>query len=405
MYAYVNLPAILQAQAILLVFLGGVVLLAHKTSRSVHGSSSARWFFAASACGGLGLLLQSFRGRLPTVLSVTIGNVLFLCLTFMLTRAIALATGSGLRRVTLYMSAVVAIIIPTMSYFAYIRPQTTTRVLIASIALPLLLWPSIAMLLRCRERAIMPATRTLSGVLSVFVASCLYRIVTILHGAQAQSGANWTGAILISGMGMCFLWMDLLRTRAELERQTMTDPLTDLLNRRGLSWLGERELARCTRSGLPLTLLTMDLDGFKSINDRYGHTQGDAALRGVADILRNTLRPMDLAVRAGGDEFLVLLPASSREVAACIRDRVSAEVRGLRIVTPEKTAFTVSLSVGSYTTEPGTDLSFLELLHRSDLDLYRQKQARAARRAAIPVLLLTGLRQHARAAPTSSLPV
>lgn len=381
-----NLHLILQTQAILLLFLGGVVLLAHNTSRSRNANSSARWFFAACVCGGLGLLLQSERGHLHPALSVVLGNFLFLALTALLTRAIALATQSRSRRSLVFMAMGIAATLVLLTVFTFVRPDVTVRVLVASIALPVLLTPANVMLLRSSERVTQAARYTLSGVLTVFSLGCVLRIISLLHGAHPESGANWTGAILIAGVAMCFLWIDLLRTRAELERQAMTDPLTGLLNRRAFDWMAPRELARAERTRTAVTMLTLDVDDFKTINDRYGHVQGDAALRGVAGVLNSTLRATDIAVRTGGDEFLVLLSASSVADAEYISARLQVGIEALRIVSPEQHVFGISVTIGSFTTEPGAQVSFLDLLHRSDQELYRRKQKRAQAGSASPAL-------------------
>lgn len=95
---------------------------------------------------------------------------------------------------------------------------------------------------------------------------------------------------------------------AEAERQSMTDGLTGLYNRRSLESLLEREVALAARHTLPLSVVMIDMDGFKQINDAHGHAAGDHLLRAFADCVRMTLRKTDMAFRYGGDEFAVALP-------------------------------------------------------------------------------------------------
>jgi diguanylate cyclase (GGDEF)-like protein len=99
-----------------------------------------------------------------------------------------------------------------------------------------------------------------------------------------------------------------LQLLAEAERQSMTDALTGLYNRRSLESLLQREVALAERHGVPLSLVIIDMDRFKQINDSHGHAAGDHLLKAFADCVRITLRKTDLAFRYGGDEFVIALP-------------------------------------------------------------------------------------------------
>jgi diguanylate cyclase (GGDEF)-like protein len=113
----------------------------------------------------------------------------------------------------------------------------------------------------------------------------------------AQTYVNTAIATLIS--------MDLL---AEAEKQSMTDVLTGLYNRRSLESLMQREVALAERHTLPLSVVMIDMDKFKEVNDGHGHAAGDHLLKAFADCVRITLRKTDLAFRYGGDEFVIALP-------------------------------------------------------------------------------------------------
>jgi diguanylate cyclase (GGDEF)-like protein len=108
-----------------------------------------------------------------------------------------------------------------------------------------------------------------------------------------------------------------LHLLAEAERQSMTDGLTGLYNRRSLESLLHREVALAERHGVPLSLVMIDMDRFKQINDSHGHAAGDHLLKAFADCVRITLRKTDLAFRYGGDEFVIALPQTP--VAQAVR--------------------------------------------------------------------------------------
>lgn len=133
----------------------------------------------------------------------------------------------------------------------------------------------------------------------------------------------------------------------EFAQLSVTDPLTGLLNRRYLKERLAEEINRSDRSGEPLSFLMMDVDEFKSYNDRFGHPEGDEALRIVGSILRQNLRGADVAVRYGGEEFSVMLPATSIDEAEAIAQRIRMHV--------ERTEFPrrrVTISIGAATLTP-----------------------------------------------------
>jgi diguanylate cyclase (GGDEF)-like protein len=159
----------------------------------------------------------------------------------------------------------------------------------------------------------------------------------------------------------------LKRRRQRAQKFALTDPLTRLFNRRfGISHL-DQEIARNQRSGGALTILMIDLDDFKRLNDRFGHLQGDHALRATAEVLRKTLRKVDTICRYGGEEFLVVLPQTSAEDAAILAARlfVAVEARGVELQLP------VTVSIGQATLRPWDTAE--SLLQRADQALYASK--------------------------------
>ena len=157
-----------------------------------------------------------------------------------------------------------------------------------------------------------------------------------------------------------------------LEKLALTDALTGLANRRAFGEALEAELARVGRHGRPASLLFLDLDHFKAVNDSHGHAVGDEVLEGVSLVLKRACRRGDLAARIGGEEFAVLLPATGRIPAALVAERIRRTVElhpiGRSALVP------VTVSVGVASTEglpgvPGAD----ELVRQADAGLYRAK--------------------------------
>jgi diguanylate cyclase (GGDEF)-like protein len=165
---------------------------------------------------------------------------------------------------------------------------------------------------------------------------------------------------------------ELVRHAQELERLATTDDLTGLCNRRHFLALAEDERRRCAQMQQPLALLVLDIDHFKSVNDRFGHDGGDAVIRHVADVCRSTINDTDILARFGGEEFVLLLPQTTGEQAAARAEamRRKLEASPLQL---DRGAVRVTISVGG--AEAGADMQSIgDLMKRADEALYQAKR-------------------------------
>ncbi|HZZ40163.1 MAG TPA: GGDEF domain-containing protein [Acidobacteriaceae bacterium] len=128
----------------------------------------------------------------------------------------------------------------------------------------------------------------------------------VAPSVEVASGLVYVVSCSVLPLG--FIWMMNARLLVHLNRQSMIDPLTELLNRRGLQAAAEVELARYARSGHDFAVVVLDIDFFKLLNDRFGHPGGDAVLCQVSHFLRNRVRETDIVGRLGGEEFVLILP-------------------------------------------------------------------------------------------------
>jgi len=169
----------------------------------------------------------------------------------------------------------------------------------------------------------------------------------------------------------------LRETNRQLERLAVRDSLTGLFNHRSLMEHLDLELARSTRYGRQFSLLFLDLDDFKQINDRHGHRSGDAVLRQAAGLLQqgpDGLRRSDFSARYGGEEFCVILPETTAEGGVTKAERIRAAVQGLRWDEPEMSgpvSVTVSIGVASF---PAHGETAEQLLQVADEALYEAKR-------------------------------
>ena len=160
----------------------------------------------------------------------------------------------------------------------------------------------------------------------------------------------------------------------QTERSAATDPLTRLYNRRFFQAAMEREVRRSRRYGLCFSVLMVDLDHFKGINDAYGHLLGDLVLQRVARILRRSIREADMACRYGGEEFTVVLPETDRLGALAVAERARERVHrsfSERATRGREVAVSLSGGIGCFP-EDGQSVDLL--LARADEALYRAKQ-------------------------------
>lgn len=167
----------------------------------------------------------------------------------------------------------------------------------------------------------------------------------------------------------------LREANSKLEDMATHDSLTGLLNRRALYDNANRQLARARREGLPLSVIMIDLDHFKGINDRHGHLAGDQALRLAATVLQHGLREYDLLGRWGGEEFLMVLPATDVPESLAVAERMRDEISQSPLNLTSGQRITFQASFGVTTLAPGrTEVHFDELVHDADLALYQAKR-------------------------------
>jgi diguanylate cyclase (GGDEF)-like protein/PAS domain S-box-containing protein len=170
--------------------------------------------------------------------------------------------------------------------------------------------------------------------------------------------------------------------KADLELLATTDPLTGVINRRELIRRAEIELERARRYKHPTSIIMMDVDHFKNINDTYGHTTGDKVLVMLAQLLNREVRTSDLVARYGGEEFMLLLPETTLEMASNTAERIRCTVAETPLMADGLTiSFTISLGV---TSSESVGQDFESLLKEADRLMYQAKQSGRNRVAASP---------------------
>ena len=198
----------------------------------------------------------------------------------------------------------------------------------------------------------------------------------------------WFAVILVTSVG--FLLLHKERSEEDAQKLAFTDPLTGAFNRRTFLELAEKEIARTRRAIGSLSLMMLDVDHFKQINDRNGHLAGDEVLKRVVSVVMMALRKEDMLVRYGGEEFCILLPNTAIDRAMIMAERTRDAIEQAHFMFNERTLrVTVSVGVATLSSEGSEGVE--TLVSRADEALYSAKRAGRNRVVAFPTNTTLGM--------------
>lgn len=355
-------------------------------SRTVPGMRGLRLLVTALFCGFTGVVLLAMRPVAPPWATIVLANeALFVCsLLIYSATADILAVRPFFHR---WGFAVLVVALAAMVYFTYIDDNLPARLYIGSTCFAVFAVARAAVLFAYRDPVADPAlpTSALRSLVSILAwlqvviaalqaahitLTVLYPPSGIVHMDIIQSGFSYLNLMLNAGGGFGLTWLALSLTRRDLHRIARTDALTGLLNRRAFEEILESELVLANRVGRSLTLLLIDIDRFKEVNDTWGHQAGDHVIRRVGSALQNSLRPGDALSRFGGEEFVILLRDATPGHAEEVAGRLRARIAGLGDL-PGSLRLTVSIGVAASRSHDTAH----ELLRRCDDAMYRSKRA------------------------------
>nr|WP_225561182.1 GGDEF domain-containing protein [Comamonas sp. CMM02] len=193
-----------------------------------------------------------------------------------------------------------------------------------------------------------------------------------------ESTSYRTGLALLSLAPLAVACAYSLRTQAlrKLNHAVNHDFLTGVLARRALMERGQKLLTRLEEEGQQVAMLMVDIDHFKAVNDRYGHSQGDVVLQEFAVLARDALRPEDLIGRMGGEEFAIMLPRTTHDQALLVGQRLCERLREHVFPLPNQGQMRITLSVGMHSVSCiGPQDSMEHLLSKADEALYVAKNS------------------------------
>ncbi len=338
------------------------------------------WFAGAQIVGLIKLVLQGLEGKDPAILTGMTANELYLvsiAMQWMGLYWFVVRKPFRYRRLWIPIGLVLAAY--TFTFLAKI-PYTGNVINLPYLAL---CGFSAWTVWRYRKGPFIEVSRVTAAILCGQTGVAAYRaILTNVRYAQpwktviAHSDPRWLyslagAAFLAACMAMCEMWFLVTELQGELDRRARTDSLTGALNRRSMEEIAVRETARSLRYGNALSMIMVDIDNFKHLNDTRGHAAGDCALQALVRRLNCVLRQQDSLARMGGEEFAILLPDTSGEAALTIAERVRQTVAELEVPF-ENVPVGMTVCAGVAQLDPA--FGWEEMMRRADAAMYAAKR-------------------------------
>jgi len=334
-------------------------------------TTALAWWGAAYLIGGLSGAMWRLADVVALPVPASLPDVLLFIAVGMIWSAARLFHGRPVLWGAMCFGAVVWLASLSLPLLA---ASAASRLLVSSLIVATYTFLTAAELWRERRKSLIrrwPASLVpmLHGAIFLFPVG-----LASLDGGSRAFGAGWVAVyaieIVLYVVGAAFVVLTLAKDRTvrQYKLAAATDPLTDLLNRRGFFEAAAAIMAERRRRNEPVCVLAFDLDRFKAINDQFGHSAGDATLHLFAAVIKKTLRAGDAIGRLGGEEFIALLPATLGDAAAAA-DRVRKAFAGASAAPGSHAAATVSVGVASGPAVAEIDT----LIVRADAALYRAK--------------------------------
>ena len=298
--------------------------------------------------------------NLPNVfIWVAVGNLILLMLVYSVIRRRLLPKWEF----CLCVVTAVAIMLPTLAISGGVNSQ---------LAFFLPLSPLLAALIGGRRESIVVAATLIPAIVVATVFS--EHVIDLTGELYSQEKTIDRGFWLVSAtiFSTVFAWFFLQRYDAltsKLKEENIKDPLTNLYNRRGLNIYFEKALDNAICTASPISLILIDIDNFKTINDQYGHDVGDICLVEVANLLSANVRKTDIIARFGGEEFIIILPYTNQEAAALIADKLRQLV-SKNTFSPFAFPLTITLGITEHLQHND---NALKMIKRADKALYKGK--------------------------------
>lgn len=333
----------------------------------------------ANLCAATALLLRLFVDRLPEAPAVTIilSNALLLAGPGLFYIALGQFTGYPYSRT--YVSGVIAAVVAFLTYYTYRDNDLAMRMMILSLGSIALVFLLIYQLWRTQKSALRLSANLMLLSFIIYEVFLILRTVTIAlnppHNSSSLTPIQSATYLLTFAISIFwstgFILMVSQRLRNDLVEMATIDGLTRIPNRRATEIFLEKEISRIQRNQGEFSVLLIDIDNFKQVNDRWGHLMGDLVLANTSRVFQSMIRKQDWVGRWGGEEFLMILPGLSEGEA--LAERVRCEVANTRYNQGEA-PFGITVSIGVTCVKRAGQID--QILRNADKALYQAKQTR-----------------------------
>ena len=351
--------------------MGAILLTVAKSyPKSVHGLTE--WGVAALIIG-FSLPLFIARGVIPDVFSIVLANLMILIGFMMMNLGIRRFAGTPPRTSHAALALFVLAFVSLFAWFVYVQPNIGMRVATLSVFTLAVILDQLFFVLKALPRT--TGRHILVFSLVILIGSRLFRLGSLMLGLDQTTGIFDPSIAQISYIAVpsitiplgaiSFVMLASEKLRQELEFISCHDDLTQCLNKKSAIEELQREIAHAKRYGNKLSIMLIDLDNFKIINDTHGHLEGDNVLVDFSRHAKTALREADQLARFGGDEFLAILPDTDIEQAALTAERLHETGKESQPI-----AWSVSIGISEWL---GQDDSLAALLTRADKALYQSK--------------------------------
>ena len=352
--------------------------LRDNTQRSTNSVKGLKVFALALLAMGAGPLLISFRGFVSEWFSIVVANMLITFAFQMLLHGLCSFRESTFRYSYACMT-LIPIVFGLFVYFTYIEPSISARIVVIASYLVIVSFASVKALQNGTRYDLPLAVKMMSGTYFLYGLFMLFRgyhtiasasVTEFMSAGLVHQLTFLFSIFLIVSISFCMLWMINARQLYAINELSFYDSLTKIRNRRALDLFVHDLKDRKDKTPRPMSLIMLDIDHFKCINDEYGHVVGDRVIQTVSGVLRNTLPSHGSMFRYGGDEVIIVLDDHDIKVTANLAERLRQKIEHAPYVDNLAVQPTCSFGVAQI----HGDESWDSAVSRADKALYQAKK-------------------------------